>query len=580
MSTQQILGVVGGVVGAYFGYPQLGFVAGSIVGGLLTPGEKTKGPRIDDLKVQVSTYGAGVPILYGTDRIGGNVVWSTNKIEIEETTGGKGGGPENTTYRYYVHMGIVLCETPRDGSEVSIVEIFKDGKLIYDARSGISVGSALESEENPHAYFVLYQGHADQLPDPGEEAWMGGPGSVPAYRGVVRIRMNAIECPSGRVPQFSFVLSANATSTPKYVLFDEEIPVGFEDTGVGRPVFYASGESDVLRIGAFTANSHTQVNSTWKFGIDGVAYGVEQRRAEDLWPVDLGGPFAAGTFRGFSVRCTRGAPLSAYAAITWYANETDTTASGSLSGLFPSDEFLYGLMISPDGGRLMVFTSTTDPTGQITKWYEIVDFLEVSRQGTVSPSLAQGRLGYGASIVNTDHIGVISNDGLTAWVADSANAQKWEIQGDNFSASGASVPFTAQDVYAQAITLVSNRVYVVGANRLACILPRVEYTVEPVKIKDIIADQCERADESRFDVSAIPDTDVLHGYKLQNPASARSNVDPLLTAFTAYIVDEDGLIKFNKYEDIASEATIPYDELGQAEDGAVNRPGFCGGSTL
>lgn len=213
MSTQQILGVVGGVVGAFFGYPQLGFVVGSLVGGLLTPGEKTEGPRVDDLKVQVSTYGAGIPILYGTERIGGNVVWSTDKIEIAETTGGKGGGPENTTYRYYVHMGIVLCETPRDGSIVSIVEIFQDGKLIYDARSGIPIGSALASSENPNAYFVLYQGHADQLPDPGEEAWMGGPGSVPAYRGVVRIRMNAIECPGGRVPQFSFVLSTSSSAS-------------------------------------------------------------------------------------------------------------------------------------------------------------------------------------------------------------------------------------------------------------------------------------------------------------------------------------------------------------------------------
>ncbi|HWT21691.1 MAG TPA: phage tail protein [Variovorax sp.] len=538
------------------------------MGGLLTPGEKTEGPRVDDLKVQVSTYGAGIPILYGTERIGGNVVWSTDKLEVETTTGGKGGAPENTTYRYYVHMGIVLCETPRDGSIVSIVEIFQDGKLIWDARSGVPIGSALASSENPHAYFVLYQGHADQLPDPGEEAWMGGPGSVPAYRGVVRVRMNAIECPGGRVPQFSFVTSTNAAAIPKYVLFDEEIPVDFQDTGVGRPVFYASGDSDVVRIGAFTANSHVQVNSTWKFGIEGTPYGVERRRAEDIWPVDLGGPFAAGVFKGFSIRCTRSASLSSDAAITWYANETDSTPSGSLSGLFPSNEFLYGLMISPDGGRLVAFTSATDPSGQITKWYELTDFLGVASQGTVSPSLAQGRLGYGSSIVNADYVGVISNDGLTAWVADAASAQKWVIESGVFKAEGDPVPFTGHGAFSHAITLISNRVYVVGTKRLACIMPRVEYLVEAVKVKDIIADQCQRAGETRYDVSGIPDADVVHGYKLQNPASARSNIDPLLTAYAAYIVDEDGLIKFKKYEDIVSEATISYDELGQAEDGA------------
>jgi hypothetical protein len=87
-------------------------------------------------------------------------------------------------------------------------------------------------------------------------------------------------------------------------------------------------------------------------------------------------------------------------------------------------------------------------------------------------------------------------------------------------------------------------------------------------VSEIIAEQCERAGETRYDVSEIPESDILHGYKLQNPASARSNIDPLLTAFAIYIVDEDGAIKFKKYEDIVSEASIAYDELGQAEDGA------------
>jgi hypothetical protein len=215
MSMQSVLGVVGGVIGSFFGYPQLGFMVGSLVGGLLTPKEKTEGPRLDDLKVQVSTYGSGIPILYGTERIGGNVVWSTDKIETSTTEEvGKGGGAENTSYRYFVHMRIVLCETPRDGSPVSLVQIFQDGKLKWDARSGIPMASALASEENLFAFFTLYQGDSAQLPDPVEEIYSGGSGSVPAYRGVVSISMKAIECPGGRVPQFSFVLSTNATTVP------------------------------------------------------------------------------------------------------------------------------------------------------------------------------------------------------------------------------------------------------------------------------------------------------------------------------------------------------------------------------
>lgn len=54
MSTQQIVGVVGGVIGAFFGYPQLGFVLGSLVGAAITPGAKTEGPRLNELSVQGS----------------------------------------------------------------------------------------------------------------------------------------------------------------------------------------------------------------------------------------------------------------------------------------------------------------------------------------------------------------------------------------------------------------------------------------------------------------------------------------------------------------------------------------------
>jgi hypothetical protein len=88
------------------------------------------------------------------------------------------------------------------------------------------------------------------------------------------------------------------------------------------------------------------------------------------------------------------------------------------------------------------------------------------------------------------------------------------------------------------------------------------------KVKDIIAAECELAGVTTYDVSGIPDSDTVIGYKLANPASARANIEPLLTLIGGYVVDEDGVTKFKKFANITSVASISFDELGQAEGDA------------
>lgn len=596
MSTQQILGVVGGVVGAFFGYPQLGFVVGSLVGGLLTPGEKTEGPRVDDLKVQVSTYGAGLPIVYGTERVGGNVVWSTDKIEIEETTGGKGGEPENTTYRYYVHMGIVLCETPRDGSTVNIVQIFQDGKLIYDARTGIPIGSALASEENPHAYFVMYQGHADQLPDPGEEAWMGGPGSVPAYRGVVRIRMNAVECPGGRVPQYSFVITSTPAQTVKaeFATIADASGIATAEAIWGWSTdLSASPNVTISRAGPDEAEHVTNIVNL------GTYYSAFQPPFALVGAAAPQAAYSFGILRAGDAFKTIGViDLQTGAVETVY--EADWDVVSLMPGRGTNPHAAYDVVSNrhavtrgyddPGKGLTVLQTSVEcDMTGiertAPIAFYDSVIYalaytgtaLEIrmidADTGTqlatlAGPTLASVAIEHSEIQASASQVWVraqageshnyrVSIDGVTAtWVPMSGNS--------DFIPSP-----TASGVPASSSLFLPTGA-VVGPNFLGVwtFIRYDVYAVEEVMVSDIISDLCDRASETRFDVSDIPDTDTLLGYKLQNPASARSNIDPLLTAYAIYIVDEDGLIKFKKYEDIASEATIAYDELGQAEDGA------------
>src|SRR5512134_3566298 len=111
--------VAGAAVGSMFGMPQLGWIAGAAIGGLLFPakGPHTEGPRLGDLSVSSSAYGMPIPILYGTMRVAGNMIWSSGLAE-EKTTkkvGGKGGGgAKQTTYSYTASFALSFGEGPAD----------------------------------------------------------------------------------------------------------------------------------------------------------------------------------------------------------------------------------------------------------------------------------------------------------------------------------------------------------------------------------------------------------------------------------------------------------------------------------
>ena len=103
-----------GAIGSYFGGP-IGGMIGSAIGAMIDykPPPDVEGPRLTDLKVTSSAYGSVIPILYGTARLNGNVIWSTDIIETknEEEFGGKGGGGQKvTSYTYAISMAIGLCE--------------------------------------------------------------------------------------------------------------------------------------------------------------------------------------------------------------------------------------------------------------------------------------------------------------------------------------------------------------------------------------------------------------------------------------------------------------------------------------
>lgn len=191
--------IVGGLVGAVVGFftpvgPALGFTIGSSLGGLADPPKgpsiTQEGPRLDDLTVQTSTYGASIPVLYGTAAVRGNVFWLENnrlRETVTKTTtrsGGKGGGggskTTTTTYSYSATFAVGLCRGPIKG----VQRIWAGAKLIYDA--GSSDYATVIASNQASTSFRVYNGTDTQMPDARMQATLGVSGT-PAYRGMAYI---------------------------------------------------------------------------------------------------------------------------------------------------------------------------------------------------------------------------------------------------------------------------------------------------------------------------------------------------------------------------------------------------------
>lgn len=224
---QLVFGVIGAVVGGYFGGPagaQAGFALGSAVGGLVFPAgsdQSYTGPRMSDLTVSSSTYGAPIVEGIGTQRIGGNIIWCPGIEEVETTTtqsAGKGGGPSvtQTTYSYYASFALALCKGPKSG----VLRIWADGTKIYDASS--SDYGAIDG-----LTYRFYNGDSTQLPDSIIEA-REGVGNVPAFRGLCYLVFDRMPLAKfgNRIPSLTVEIADSVATNFSHV-----------DGPAGRPMF-------------------------------------------------------------------------------------------------------------------------------------------------------------------------------------------------------------------------------------------------------------------------------------------------------------------------------------------------------
>ena len=197
MSGVSIAGVIAGGITLYFtggNFAAAAFaytLAAGIESYVLAP--DIQGPRLEDRKIQISTYGAQIPIVFGSFRLAGNVIWPRN-FEVQEHSTAqstKGGGGDTISYNYSATFAVLLCEGPIAG----VGRIWMNKKLMYDPSSSSATtdpairGPAYLPRPDPLG-MTFYLGTETQEPDP---LMVAVDGSAPAYRGWAYIVFENLE---------------------------------------------------------------------------------------------------------------------------------------------------------------------------------------------------------------------------------------------------------------------------------------------------------------------------------------------------------------------------------------------------
>lgn len=187
-----------------------GAAAAGLVASALAPTQKVQGPRLGDLSVTGSAYGAVIPYVEGHPRIGGQIIWATRKKEIATTrrSGGKGGGGvKSTTYTYEIDLLILLTSCEIAG----VLRVWSGGDLVFNQSTSATGGTLSASlESTAWDRFTVYGGDAAQLPDPDYEAAVGTD-NAPAYRTRGTVFIKGLKLgQSGQLPNLTFEVVRDA----------------------------------------------------------------------------------------------------------------------------------------------------------------------------------------------------------------------------------------------------------------------------------------------------------------------------------------------------------------------------------
>lgn len=611
---QLALGVVGAVIGAPFGMSALGWSVGTALGGMIAASDQPDqyGPKLSDLKLQKSTVGEAIAVIYGRARVAGNVIDGSDLEQhehVEDVGGGKGGGPQSHTFTYTAHVAIGICE----GEIAGIGRMWQDYKLVSDG-SAKTIDAIAGSSVKASAVRI-YLGTEDQMPDPALQAIHGD--LCPAYRGLAYIVFENLDLTAsgGRVPNFEFEVFRladkgepriiNATTLkleqlgPNYVGTElYERVTGSGPFGVywdGIP--HISGhDGGVVRMTALNYSSSPyngqppSLRNNRSFAIDynGNFKSNEGRGGEEVLigsRVDTSGP--APVFYQY-VGLVRGDPSAAVQALTLNAASNriinaetlglavfgSAIGSGNLltyAGLgSEAGRVMAGLYVSQDGFSVYMFTAAVGGPG-VDRWLKLqftaARTLSVVEHGTcdylgdgTNAAIPSNKIsGTGSSPYNAGLAGMMESDGVHLWTCRDGPVNVFKIEEGKLS------HLTTLDTGAYANDFrsiyVQNGVAFLAGQRSCAQVTRIPtLEAKTVTLGGIVGDICARCGLTPDEIDVSELTDPVNGFVIGARMPGRAAILPLQSGFFFDARESEGKLRFPK-RGSAPVAVIPEDDL-------------------
>lgn len=190
-----ILSTVGTLVGGPVG-GAIGAIIGQQIDNRVLAPKGRKGPRLNELAIQSSSYGSAIPKLFGTNRVAGTVIWATDLKETRRKVSNGKGQPKSTVYSYSASFAVALSAR----RIVRVGRIWADGNLLR------GVSGDFKSETG----FRLHDGSEGQPVDP-LIASAEGMAATPAYRGLAYAVFEDFQLGDfgNRIPALSFEVIAD-----------------------------------------------------------------------------------------------------------------------------------------------------------------------------------------------------------------------------------------------------------------------------------------------------------------------------------------------------------------------------------
>ena len=366
----------------------INIAVGLLINALFPPPD-IEGPRLSELNFTSAAYGKFVNVIFGTDRVAGNIIDTTDpaieEVVTKESVGGKGGGlfGGGQKIKVYTYFLTARISWGIEGA-TDIIRLWGDGKTILDVTGTetqsisalfgvITAAFGLESEQG--VALTFYPGGIDQLQDPEEVTRRGS--DIPAYGHLTTIKLDRLPLANfgNRIPNFTAEIAYN--STDKTTINNMVEPSGLALSTDSRwdydpdrnqllaskngpaPAFTADASSlqfqNSITISASASTRHTM-------GRDGFAYmSLGGGNRAPLNKIDLDSGITVGSVGDSSIPLTPD-DFNGFANLgTWYQLSSRTTGFGVRStvfhlGVFPAGGAPNGAVVDADQiGNLLGF---------------------------------------------------------------------------------------------------------------------------------------------------------------------------------------------------------------------------------